>query len=258
MIIDTHTHYHHRRFDSDRNTVLENIYNAGVSKIIEVPISYESNEDVISLSVKYPWVFHAVGIHPNQTVLHEKGEMDILIECIKSYAAKNGAAAVGEIGLDYKRVQEEKLQAYQREWFARFIELASELDKPMILHVREAAADALDILRSFRRSFSGVVHCFSEDYDISRQYMDMGFAIGVGGSLTYGTSENVRDAVKKVPADMILLETDAPFLTPAGCTGKNTSCSIPTVVSVLAQIRREECGDIIRQTAKNAERIFGI
>jgi len=257
-MIDTHAHYHHRRFDSDREAVLERIQNAGVSKVIEVPISLESNADVLRLCEKYPWMYPALGIHPNQTVLHPEDEAESVINTLKKLLAENDAVALGEIGLDYKRVTEEHDRAYQKRWFERLIYLGIDVKKPLILHVREAAKDALDILKSFNRCFAGVVHCYSEDKAVSKRYMDLGFALGVGGSLTYETSENVREAVKYAPIDMLLLETDAPFLTPMGCEGKNNSANIPAVVSLMAQLRSEKSEEIIRQTTKNAQVIFGI
>ena len=257
-MIDTHAHYHHRRFDSDRETVLERIQNAGVSKVIEVAISLSSNYDVLSLCEKYPWIYPALGIHPNQTVLQSENEADEIIDTLKSLFDKNDAVALGEIGLDYKRITEEADRAHQRQWFERLIYLGLDVKKPIILHVREAAKDAIDILQSFNRSFRGVVHCYSEDREISRKYMDMGFALGVGGSLTYEMSENIRDAVKGAPMDMLLLETDAPFLTPLGCEGKNNSANLPGVISLLSQLKGETQDAIIGQTTKNAEVIFGI
>ena len=256
MIIDTHTHYHHRRFDSDRKAVLEKIHRAGVSKVIEVPISYESNKAVLNLAQEYSWVYPAVGLHPNQTVLHEHSEMDGMIDGLR--AMGSSATAFGEIGLDYKRVTDDADRAYQRIWFERLLTLSIELNKPIILHVREAAADAIDILRSFNRSFCGVVHCYSEDKAISKQYMDMGFALGFGGSITYETTGNVREAIRYAPIDMLLPETDAPFLTPTFGEGKNTSLSIPAVVYRAAKLRGETYGYLLGETAKNAHRIFGI
>lgn len=258
MIIDTHTHYHHRRFSSDRAAVLEHIRNAGVSKIIEVPISLESNNEVARLASEYPWIYPAFGIHPNQTVMIEQSQTDFVIYELRHFFEKHNAVAIGEIGLDYKRVTDEPQRKYQRQWFETLLELGIEAEKPIILHVREAPRDALDILESFNRCFSGVVHCYSEDREIAKEYIDMGFALGVGGSLTYDTADNVRDAVKYAPSDMLLLETDAPFLTPVGCEGKNNSGNISAVISVLASIRNEDEEQIIWQTTKNAEMIFGI
>ncbi|MBQ8830777.1 MAG: TatD family hydrolase [Oscillospiraceae bacterium] len=256
-MIDTHAHYHHRRFDSDRERVLEKIHTAGVSKVIEVPISLESNADVLRLCEKYPWMYPALGVHPNQTVFHDIND-DNTVNTLKNLFAEHSTVALGEIGLDYYRITEDERRAHQRAWFARLIALGLEVKKPIILHVREAARDALDILESFRCSFSGVVHCYSEDKEVSKRYMDIGFALGVGGSLTHDAAENVREAVKYAPLDMLLLETDAPFLTPAGCEGKNDSANLPVVISLMAQLKGMHEEEIIRQTTKNAEDIFGI
>ena len=257
-MIDTHAHYHHRRFNSDRKAVLESIHALGVEKVIEVPISYESNIEVKELSDTYPWIYPAFGIHPSQVMFQREQKVDLLINSIKSMFFEHDGVAVGEIGLDYLRIKEKEDRIIQREWFARFVELSLEINKPLILHVREASGDVIDILRSYHCSFSGVVHCFSEDYETAKQYLDMGLALGIGGMITYDIAEKTCDAVIKVPDDMFVLETDAPFLTPIGADGKNSSKNIPIIAQRVSQLRGESVYDLLNKTSDNANAIFGI
>lgn len=247
--IDTHCHIDHKQFNMDRQAVIENARKNGMAAMIIPAITFVSNHTVRQEPLlAQEWIYYAVGVHPNHV------EPDLTREKLKAQVDSR-TVAIGEIGLDYFRTREPEKQMLQQQMFQMQIELAAELDLPMILHVRDAWDSALEILKSYRRTFSGAAHCFAGTWEQAQEFMELGFALGIGGVITRGNTD-LTETVGKAPAEMLLLETDAPFLAPKGCKGRNTPENIPIIAEAIANIRGENVKNIMLTTTENARRIF--
>ena len=185
MYIDTHTHLHHRRFDKDRKQVLEQMEAVGIQAFLEVAMDLESNAVMREKLKEAPMqVRFTVGVHPGAVEkLHEKPPDEVLQQ-IATYLKDENTVAVGEVGLDYCRADQAEIQVIQRVWFHRFIELAGTEKLPMVLHIRDAHEDALQILREHVSEHRGVVHCFQGSWTEAEQYLKLGLYIGLGGLIT--------------------------------------------------------------------------
>lgn len=253
-IIDTHAHYDNPQFDRDRLQVLPMLWENGIEAVIDPGASLESNDRMRALFGGESRFYFAVGIHPNAVKPAERhrfaGYMDHLRQL-----AREKTVAVGETGLDYFRNRDPEQRALQKEVFRLHIDLAAELGLPLILHVRQAAQDALEILEGYGRGFSGVAHCFTEGLQTAWRYLDLGFALGLGGSVTK-QDPDLRRAVEEMPDWAVLLETDAPYMAPAGSKGRNTSLCLYQVAERIARLRGRGREEIIGLSNENAKRIF--
>lgn len=247
--IDTHCHIDHKQFHPDREAVMENARRGGLAAMIVPAISWESNFTVRQdPALERCWLRYAVGVHPNHVAPGmDLGALEGLID--------RRTVAIGETGLDFFRTRDAQTRQLQREMFRKQIELAVKHDLPLILHVRDAWDSALEILKSYDRTFSGVAHCFTGAWIQARGFMELGFALGIGGAVTRG-NDVLAETVKKAPLEMLLLETDAPFLAPKGCKGRNTPENIPIIAEVVAGIRGTDTDAVMNATSGNARRIF--
>lgn len=257
MYIDTHTHLHHRRFDKDRKQVLEQMEAVGIQAFLEVAMDLESNAVMREKLREAPiQVRFTAGVHPGAVEeLPEKP--DEVLQQIATYLKDENTVAVGEAGLDYCRADQAEIQAVQRVWFHRFIELARTEKLPLVLHIRDAHEDALQILREHGSEHRGVVHCFQGSWAEAEQYMKLGLYIGLGGLITREDKE-LEEVVRKLPLERILLETDSPYVTPKPKKGRNTPVNIPEIARCLARLRRVSAEEIAMETAENAKRLFGM
>lgn len=236
-LIDTHAHYTLQPFQNDRKERLQRLASFGVYRVVNAAIDFASNEEMLQLAKEYPLMYTAVGIHPKHA--HEAEEWQFRL--IEKMLEKERVIAVGETGLDYHHGNEHK--AIQKYWFHRFIDLAVRQDKPLIIHSRMATADTLDVLRMHSLpTRPGIIHCFHDDYETALAYIHMGFKLGVGGAFTKDEADAPRlDALKRVPKEAIVLETDCPYLMPQGCEGNvNDSKNLPVILQELARLRGEE------------------
>lgn len=268
MYVDSHVHYAHKRFNSVRNVLLPQLYQNGLEAAVEAAISAESNLVMQEVLEPYPWMYYSVGLHPN--CVEAGREKDIAYEQVIFEALKNPkVVAVGETGLDYHRLRYEtdadKLMAQalkrrQEYWFDKLIALAQDRDLPLIIHTREAHGITLCILQEWTlRKNPGVIHCFRGDTFIAKEYLNLGFYLGIGGALTYDTEEETREAVKEIPLERILLETDSPFLVPEGSTeSKNTSANIPIVAKLIGELKGISAREVMEVTAENTRELFRI
>lgn len=255
MIFDTHAHYDHKRFNSTRNVLLNQIFDCGITKIINPAISYESNFSMREKLKDYPFIKFAVGIHPNKVSLNDNNIQELQKEdTLRKLSLESRTVAIGETGLDYYYTTDFKEK--QIFWFRKHIDIAKNNSLPLILHIREATQDSINILREYSFEKTGVVHCFNEDYKIAKYYLDMGFLLGIGGSITYPEMKNLRDVVKYIPLESILLETDAPFVKPLGWNGKNNSLSLSLIIKTIAEVRGISREKIENQTFENATKLF--
>ena len=249
--IDTHCHMDHKQFASDRAAVLENAGKLGMAAMIVPAITLESNRTIRREPLlQRENVWFAVGVHPNHI------EPDLTAGMLESFL-DDRVVAIGETWVDFFRTRDPDLQEQQRKMFRLQIELALKRNLPLILHVRDAWDDALKILQSYHCKFSGVAHCFSGTWQQARAFMELGFALGIGGTITRN-NPTLTEIVAKMPADMLLLETDAPYLAPVGCKGRNTPENIPVIAQRIAGIRHVGAEEIMSTTVENAIRIFGL
>ena len=239
MIFDTHAHYDDDAFDEDRDTLLGEIFSSGICCITDVGASVKSSKS-------------AVGVHPDSTA--DMTEEDI--ETLRSLAQEKKVVAIGEIGLDY--YWDNSPREVQKKWFERQLELAREVDLPVIIHSREAAKDTMDIMREAAKAGNtGVIHCYSYAAPMAKEYISMGFFIGIGGVLTFKNARVIKEVASEIPLSSIVLETDSPYLAPVPYRGKrNNSMYLKEVVKQLAQIKQVSEETVITTTLANAKRLY--
>lgn len=254
MIFETHAHYDDKAFDEDRGNLLSELYQNGITTIINVSSDLASINRTLSLTEKYPYIYGAVGVHPS-----DSGELteETFLELTKACQHEK-VVAVGEIGLDYYWQEPEK--EIQKKWFERQLLLAQEVSLPVIIHSREAAKDTLDMMRALHAEKSGgVIHCFSYSKEMAAEFLKLDYYFGIGGVVTFQNAKKLREAVAYIPIDKLLLETDSPYLAPVPNRGKrNNSGNIPYIAQEIAQIKGVSYEEIIAATRQNSERLFGV
>lgn len=249
MIIDSHAHYDDEAFEEDRDNLLQSMQSNGIEKIINVGANIKGSRDSIALSEQYPFIYAAVGVHPSDTEELNEEKMAWLKEVSK----KEKVVAIGEIGLDYYWPEPDR--EIQKKWFIRQMELAQEVNLPVIIHSRDAAQDTIEILKQFPAN--GVIHCYSYTKESAKEFLKMGYYFGIGGVLTFKNAKKLKEAVMEIPMDRILLETDSPYLAPEPNRGKrNSSLNIPYVVKELAQLKGITEEEVINITTENTKRLF--
>ncbi|MBQ8559645.1 MAG: TatD family hydrolase [Tyzzerella sp.] len=253
MIFDSHAHYDSGQFDEDRDEILNSMQENGVGTIVNSAADWDSVTEVVELAEKYPFVYAAVGLHPD-----EVGDLDEeRFAYLKAQCQKEKVVAVGEIGLDY--YWDNESHDVQKKWFIRQLELARELDLPVIIHSRDAAEDTLKIMKEHGQGLRGVIHCFSYSKELAREYVKMGFYIGVGGVVTFKNGKKLKEIVEEIPLERILLETDCPYLAPVPFRGKrNSSLYIPYIAEEIANLKGVTYEEVVAQTELNAKKLFGI
>lgn len=251
MIFDTHAHYDDEQFKEDRDELLASMPSMGVGTIVNVSATYESCKEVVALAQKYPHVYAAVGVHPD-----EVGALnDETFAEMKKLFATDKVVAVGEIGLDY--YWDNESHEVQHEWFVRQLELAKELDLPVLIHSREAAADTMYVMKNYAKGLGGVIHCYSYSKEMAEEYVKMGFYIGIGGVVTFKNAKKMKEVVEAIPMDRILLETDCPYLAPEPFRGKrNQSSYLQYVAEKIAELKGLSVEEVIAQTEANARRMY--
>lgn len=258
MLIDTHVHIYHERFDEDRADAIQRSLDAGVTKLVLPAIDLPSIQDALDLCARYDGLFAMAALHPSET----KGATERDFAEVVDLCNEPAVVAVGESGLDYywDRSFDDRQQSFLR-LHAR---LAIDAGLPLILHNREAGDDLVRILREEKESCTtperlrGIFHCFGGPRELVRPILDLGFLFGIGGTLTFKNS-GVADIVRDVPLDCIVLETDAPFLAPVPHRGKRNEPAYLTLVAErLADVADRPVPEIARITTENARALFGI
>ena len=251
MIFDTHAHYDDEQFDTDRKELLMSMATEGVGTIVNVSASYDSCQKVVDMAQEYPFMYAAVGIHPDEVgALNE-----VSFAQMKQLFQREKVVAVGEIGLDYYWDKESHDQ--QKKWFIRQLDLAKELNLPVLIHSREAAADTLEIMKEEAVGLSGVIHCFSYSREMAQEYVKMGFYIGIGGVVTFKNAKKIKEVAEAISLEKILLETDCPYLAPVPYRGKrNDSRYIRYVAEEIARLKDISYEEVIRQTEENARKMY--
>lgn len=252
IIFDSHAHYDDRAFDSDREAVLAALPDAGVCGVINCGVDIRSSRKALALATQYPFLWAAVGIHGQEAGRAKPGDLDGLVPLLE----EPRAVALGEIGLDY-HYDDGAPRDVQRELLERQLAIAVERDVPVILHDREAHEDMWKLLQRYKPR--GVMHCFSGSVEMARDLVGLGMYIGLGGAVTFKNARRPIEVAAWVPADRLLIETDAPYMTPAPFRGKrNSSALIPYTAEKIAQVRGMTTEQILRITKENTERLFGI
>jgi TatD DNase family protein len=263
-LVDTHCHLNFDLFDGDRDEVVARARQAGVERIVNPGVDLETSRSAIRLANQYPEVYAAVGVHPNDILDWDEG----LLDQIKELAGNPKVVAIGEIGLDYYR--EKSPHDLQKQVFLQQLELATELDLPVIIHSRNASPeqpqaiqDILAILEKWQAgqgrlpSPPGVLHSFSSDLDSARKAIKLNFLIGITGPVTFRNAPGLRRLVEGLPLEALLIETDAPFLTPHPFRGKrNEPGFVKLVAEKLAEIHNLPTEEVARITKNNAGRLF--
>ena len=254
MIFDTHAHYDDDAFDEDRDALLAGMQEAGVEYIVNIGASMASSERSLALAKKFPFIYAAVGVHPD-----EVGELtEEKLQQLKEWSMHEKVKAIGEIGLDY--YWDKERHDLQKHWFMRQMELAHERNLPMIVHSREAAKDTLDMVVAAKPlNLSGIIHCYSYSVEQAREYLNMGYYLGIGGVLTFKNAKKLKEVAEYAPLSRIVLETDCPYLAPVPFRGKrNDSSKLSYVAEELAAIKQVSVEEVIRITTENGKKLYGI
>ena len=251
MLIDTHCHLDFPDFLPDFEAVLERAKEAKVGKIINVGASLEGSSRSLELAQKHPQIWATVGLHPHET--QKILDYETAINSLREMAKNKKVVAIGECGLDYHQNKEEK----QKQLLSLQLKLAEELNKPVVIHVREAQDDLLPLIKNF--SLKGVFHCFSGNETFLKNVLDLGYFVGFDGNLTFKNAKDLQAVAKIAPLEKILLETDSPFLSPEPLRGtRNEPSRLPYLANFLANLRNEAVETVINQTSENAHRLFQI
>lgn len=253
MIFDTHAHYDDAQFDEDREELLNSMQEQGVGVIVNVSATYDSCESVVDMVQKYPFMYAAVGIHPDEvgSLTEERfARMEELFQ-------RDKVVAVGEIGLDY--YWDNESHDIQKKWFVRQLDLARRLSLPVLIHSREAAVDTMEVMKEQAKGLKGIIHCYSYSREMAKEYVKMGFHIGVGGVVTFKNARKLKETVEEIPLTSIVLETDCPYLAPVPYRGKrNQSGYIRYVAEAIAEIKGVSFDEVVAQTRENAREVYGV
>lgn len=260
MIFETHAHYDDEAFDEDREAVLEEIRAKGVEFAVNCGASLKSSKSSVALADRYDFVYAAVGVHPDEIGELDGGGLDE----IRELASHKKCVAIGEIGLDYhwdKYPRDKQKEGFIRQW-----ELAIELNKPVEIHSRDAAADTFDIVRdmyekekSQGRALRADMHCYSYSLEQALEYEKMGLYFGVGGVVTFKNAKKLHEVVRALPLNRILLETDCPYLAPEPFRGsRNNSGYIERVAEKIAELKEVTAEEVYAVTMQNAKNFFGL
>lgn len=249
MIFDSHAHYDDATFDNDRDDLINRLFDADICGIINVGCNISTSKASVDLAYKYPLIWAAVGVHPQEADAVPPDYIDVLA----AFLAEEKVVAVGEIGLDYHYDQPPK--EVQKEKFEEQVKLAKTLDVPVIIHDRDAHADTLDILKKYRPK--GVLHCFSGSTEMASEVVNLGMYVGLGGVVTFKNAKNPVLVAKSVPLDRILLETDCPYLAPEPNRGSRCDSSMIKFTAEKIALERNMSVDGLLKCAKeNALRLF--
>lgn len=252
MITDTHAHIYWKSFDADRDRVLERARAAGVQRIVIVGTDGVTSQAAFALCAGDADLFPTAGIHPHDAELSDRGARDV----IRALCEREECVAVGETGLDY--FKNFSPREAQRDNFRWHIELAARIDKPLVVHCRDAHGDTVELLRSVK-GLRGVMHCYTMGEEELAPYLELGFHISFSGVVTYPKNDQNRAAARAVPADRLLVETDSPYLAPQGRRGeRNEPAFVRRVLEEIAVIRGESVEELARVTSRNAAAVFGL
>ena len=251
MYFDSHAHLGEDCFAQDFVNIVEKMRAADVTGMMEIGCDGPSSHHAVELAHQYDWIWAAVGSHPDDAEQVDEARIEEYCALCKDPRVK----AIGEIGLDYYWDNEPR--EVQKKWFIRQLELARELDLPVLIHSREAAADTMEIMKGHAKGLSGVIHCYSYSKEMAQEYIKMGFYIGVGGVVTFKNAKKLKEVVENIPLTSIVLETDCPYMAPEPNRGKrNNSAYIRYVAEKIAELKGITYEEVVEQTEKNAREMY--
>ena len=252
-LFDTHAHYNDDAFDQNRKGLLDALPDAGVGAVVIPGVDVESSRSALALAESRPWLFAAAGIHPEDCA----GCTAADFSAIRDLCREKKVVAIGEIGLDYYWA-ENPPKEFQQMVFRRQLELALELELPVIVHDREAHGDSLEIVKEFP-GVRGVFHCFSGSPEMAEELLKLGWMLSFNGAITFKNARKAPEVIAAVPLERMMVETDAPYLTPVPFRGKrNDSGYVHLVAEKIAQLKGLPAEQVERQTWENGVRFFGI
>ena len=252
-IFDTHAHYDDEAFDADRDELLKEIHENGIERIVDIACSMETSRKMAAFISRYDFMYGTIGAHPDDIYELTNNSIDEL----KKLSKQEGIVAVGEIGLDYHYEDIDK--ELQKKWFAVQLDMAAELKLPISVHSRDAAADTLDVMKAENaKDCGGVMHCFGYGVEMAREFLNMGYYIGVGGVVTFKNGRKLKEVVAFAPLDRIVVETDCPYLAPVPFRGKrNDSVKLKLVIEEIAAIKNVPADMVYEATFNNAVKLYG-
>ena len=256
MIFDTHAHYDDEDYNADREAIFHELREAGVTRVTNIAVDMETSRINDAYTKQYDFMYGTVGVFPTDV---QELEVPGAVEELERLLTENPKlVAVGEIGLDYHYDNVDK--ALQQKWFAGQMELARRMNKPIAIHSREAARDTADIMKSCHaEEIGGVMHCYSYTKEMAREFLDMGFYFGIGGVVTFKNAKKLKEAVAYIPLTHIVMETDAPYLTPEPYRGKrNSSAYLPYVAQEIARIKEITVDAVYAATYENACKMYRV
>ena len=259
MLIDTHCHLDFSDFNGNREEVIERAKQQGIGYVINIGSSLQASKNSLSLAKRYDFIYATVGLHP-----HEAENFNALVwDEIKSLASEERVVAIGEIGLDYyfREPAKKDIKISQEKLFRGLIAVAREKSLPLVIHNRDADSDLLRILKSefAGEKIRGVVHCFSSNEEFLKVVLDLGFYISFTCNITYKKADNLRNLVKVMPLERLLLETDAPFLPPQIYRGKrNEPANVKILAEEIARIKNISFDEVAEKTTRNAKELFSL
>ena len=257
MIFDTHAHYDDEAFDEDRDQLLSSMKDGGVGCIVNVCASVGGFGGTLELMKAYPFVYGAVGVHPDDAGIMTQDTLDE----IRRLSHMEKMVAIGEIGLDYYWHKEEAEHKQQQEMFRAQMDIAREEKLPFMIHSRDAAEDTLEIVKEYMKKdmFGGIIHCFSYSREIAAEYLNMGLYLGIGGVVTFKNAKKLKQTVEQISLEHILLETDCPYMAPEPHRGtRNDSSNLSYVAARIAEIKGVSVQEVEQTTWENACRVFGV
>lgn len=251
-IFETHAHYDDDAFDEDRDTLLCQMNKEGIDYIVNIGCSMPNSRHIVQMIQQYDFLYGTVGVHPSD--IDDLTDADM--EELEQLAQRDKILAIGEIGLDYH--YDNVIKELQQKWFIAQLEIAKRRDLPVVIHSRDAAKDTLDIMKEYHNGATpGIIHCFSYGIEMAREYLNMGYYIGVGGVVTFKNAKKLKEVVEYTPLDRIVLETDAPYLAPTPFRGKrNCSLYLTHVAEEIAAIKNTSVEEVCAVTYDNAKTVY--
>lgn len=251
---DSHAHYNDEKFDLDREKVIKDIYEDGITKMVTVGYDLESSKRAIEISEKYGFMYATCGISPNDV---QNVDIDSRILAISELAKHKKIVAIGEIGLDYYWNKENK--ELQKEYFIKQINLANKLNLPIVIHSRDAIEDTINILKNVEVKKKGIFHCCMQNSYLIKEALKLGFYISFAGPITFKNSKHAEEVINIVPLEKLLIETDSPYLAPEPKRGtRNDSRNVKLVAKKIADVKNIDIEQVAEITYKNAKCIFNI
>ncbi len=256
MLIDTHCHLNDEQLENDTKDIIERAKEHNVKKLVCVGASLSSSVKAVEIANEYDNVFAVIGVHPDDANTFNDEILDKLRELAKN---NKKVVAIGEIGLDYHFVQDNK--EAQKQCFIKQIELANELDLPIVIHTRDAMGDTLDIVRKYKDKIKkgGIFHCFHGSKEVLCEINKMGFYVSYGGAITFNNANSLREIVKQTPLDKILTETDCPYMAPVPLRGTiNEPKNIDLIFEKMCEIKNISKNELEKIIENNTKKIFNI